>query len=65
METKLNESIRLTEGQTELLTKALVEAAEQAARPKAPETEIVAKPLAKPAGGTTPAKLSAKKPMVI
>lgn len=65
METKLSEPIRLTEGQTELLTKALVEAAEQAAQPKARETEIVIKPLAKLAAATAPSNRSAKKPMVI
>jgi len=65
METKSSEPIRLTEGQTELLTKALVEAAKQAAQPKAHETEITAKPLATPATATAPSNRSAKKPMVI
>ena len=64
METKANEPIRLTEGQTELLTKALIEAAEQAAQPKAHETEIVSKPLVKPAA-PQPSNRAAKKPMVI
>jgi hypothetical protein len=65
METKSSEPIRLTEGQTELLTKALLGAAEQAAQPKAYETEIATKPLAKPAAATPPSNRSAKKPMVI
>ena len=63
METKANEPIRLTEGQTELLTKALIEAAEQAAQPKAHETEIISKPLVKPAASQPSNR--AKKPMVI
>ena len=62
METKSSEPIRLTEGQTELLTKALLGAAEQAAQPKAHETEVAYKPLSKPAAATPP---SVKKPMVI
>jgi len=61
METKTSESIRLTEGQTELLTKALLGAAEQAAQPKVHETEITTKPLATPA----PSKRSAKRPTVL
>ena len=65
METKPSEPIRLTEGQTEMLTKALVEAAEQAATPKANETEIISKPLAKPDAALTPSAKAAKKPMVI
>ena len=65
METKSSEPIRLSEGQTELLTKALVEAAEQAAQPKAHETEITAKPMARLAAATAPFNRSAKKPMVI
>ena len=65
METKPSEPIRLTEGQTEMLTKALLEAAEQAAQPKAHETEIVVKPLAKPEVAATPASRLAKKPMVL
>ena len=65
METKTSEPIRLTEGQTELLTKALVEAAEQAAQPKAHETEIATKPLPRPDAATAPSNRSAKKPMVI
>jgi hypothetical protein len=65
METKSSEPIRLTEGQTELLTKALHEAADQAAQPKAHETSVVSRPLAKPAAATPPSNRSAKKPMVI
>lgn len=38
MDTLPEHPIRLTEGQTEMLTKALVEAAEEAARLKAPLT---------------------------
>ena len=64
METKPSEPIRLTEGQTELLTKALAEAAEQAAKPKASETEIISRPLVKPAAAPVPTN-RAKKPMVI
>ena len=64
METKANEPIRLTEGQTEMLTKALAEAAEQAAKPKAGETEMISKPLVKPAAASAPSS-RAKKPMVI
>ena len=65
METKPSEPIRLSEGQTELLTKALLEAAKQAAQPKAHETEITTKPLAKPDAATAPSNRSAKRPMVI
>lgn len=65
METKTSEPIRLTEGQTELLTKALFEAAEQAAQPKVHETEITTKPLATPDAAKALSNRSAKKPMVI
>ena len=49
MEASTNNPIRLTEGQTELLTKALAEAAEQGAKSKSTETQAIRKPLAKPA----------------
>ena len=42
-----NKPIRLTEGQTELLTKALMEAAEQGAAPRCSETQVIRKPLPK------------------
>ncbi len=64
-ETKPSQPIRLTEGQTELLTKALLEAAEQATQPKAPGTEFVAKSVARPAAAAASPNPSAKKPMVI
>jgi len=65
METKPSEPIRLSEGQTELLTKALLEAAEQANQPKAHETEIVSKPMVKPADASAPPNRAAKRPMVL
>jgi hypothetical protein len=65
METKPSEPIRLTEGQTELLTKALLEASQQAAQPKVHETEIITKPLVKPVAATATSNRSAKKPMVL
>jgi hypothetical protein len=43
-----NEPIRLTEHQTELLTRAMAEALEEAKAPKASETELLRKPAAKP-----------------
>ena len=48
MGTPSNEPIRLTERQTEMLTRALAEAAQEAATPKASETEILKKSVAKP-----------------
>lgn len=65
METKANEPIRLTEGQTEMLTKALAEAAQQAAAPKADETNFITRPVAKADVAATPATSRAKKPMVL
>lgn len=65
MDTKANEPIRLTEGQTEMLTKALAEAAEQAALPKAHDTEVIGNPLPKPAVAAAPSTSRSKKPMVI
>ena len=44
MVAQTNEPIRLTEGQTELLTRALEEAARQASTPRSSETEIINKP---------------------
>ena len=43
-----NEPIRLTEHQTELLTRAMAEALEEANAPKASETELLKKPAPKP-----------------
>jgi hypothetical protein len=43
MVAQTDEPIRLTEGQTEMLTRALAEAARQAATPKLSETEIIKK----------------------
>ena len=65
METKANEPIRLSEGQTEMLTKALAEAAEQAALPKAHDTEVIGNPLPKPVAAPAPSTPRAKKSMVI
>jgi hypothetical protein len=62
VEASTNNPIRLTEGQTELLTKALAEAAEQGAKSKSTETQAIRKPLAKPA---PPAGRPAKKSMVV
>jgi hypothetical protein len=42
-----NEPIRLSERQTEMLTRALVEAAQEAKAPKASETDILKKPAPK------------------
>jgi len=42
------EPIRLTAGQTELLTRALVEAARQAALPRSSETEVIKHPAPEP-----------------
>jgi hypothetical protein len=57
-----DEPIRLTESQTELLTKALAEAARQAALPRLSETEIIKHPTAE---RTLPAAKPSKKGTVI
>ena len=55
--------IRLTGHQTELLTRALVEAAQQAAIPKSSETDIIKKPA--PAMNVRPAPKPVKKVTII
>ena len=44
MKSPSNEPIRLTESQTEMLTRALAEALQEAAIPKSSETEFIKKP---------------------
>jgi hypothetical protein len=65
METKPIQPIRLTEGQTELLTKALLEAEAQGAKSKSGETLPIKKQLDKPLPSSNRPGPSAKKPMVI
>ncbi len=54
--------IRLTESQTELLTKALAEAAEMAAKSTFTDTQVIRRPLGKP---VSPLVTTAKKPRII
>ena len=58
MDALSNKPIRLTESQTELLTKALAEAAELGAKSRSAETQVIRRPLGKPASPlvTTPKK---------
>jgi hypothetical protein len=55
MEAESNKPIRLTEGQTELLTRALTEAVEQGAIPTAGDTQTIKKPVVKAAPSTATA----------
>jgi len=62
MKAPLAQPIRLTEGQTEMLTKALADAAKQGAKSKSGETQMIKKPAEKP---VPPAPKSGKKSMII
>ena len=62
MKAPLAQPIRLTEGQTEMLTKALTDAAKEGARSKSGETQMIKKPMEK---SPSPTVKSGKKSLVI